>query len=584
MSRDKTTSLENAVGRIDDGATVAAGLALEHAIPFAAGHELIRQDVDGLALVGPISDLLFDQLVGAGCVDRIRAAWVGNVSAGIGYCFRRAVEDGGVDVENHSNFSIALALKAGALGVPYLPTRSLLGSDILAESDSLRTAEDPFSGDPLVLVPAIEPDWSIVHVQRASPAGDVHFWGNTGVTAAAVGAADNVLVTAEEIVDPEVIKSDPSRTLFTRENVAAVAQVPQVLHYQATLVEGDFPAEGEVDVEVAFFAEETGGTALADWRESYEDVSLTNGRIDLLLGSQTPLPDTLFEGSSLYLQLVVEGETLPRLPVASTAFALRAGVAENVASGGVTADGLADAAVTRSSVAERAISSAALANESVSTRALVDDAVTTPKIAGGAVETDELANGAVTSGKLGSQAVDESRLADGAVGTDKLANGAVTESKVATGHLVTGLNGLTDAVRLVEGDDIQITPDAEAGTITIESDSDGGWPSSRRWKTNIEPLGDALALVQRLRGVRYQWIESGETDVGLIAEEVGDVVPEVVTYADNGEDAETVEYARLVALLIEAVKAQQEQIESERAQLEDLKTRIEALERAQSTP
>jgi glutaconate CoA-transferase subunit A len=230
MSQDKTMSLEAAVGQIENGETIAAGLALEHAIPFAAGHELIRQGARGLTLVGPISDLLFDQLVGAGCVDQVRAAWVGNVSAGIGYCFRRAVEAGDLAVENHSNFSIALALKAGALGVPYLPTRSLLGSDILAESDTFRTAEDPFSGEPLVLVPAIHPDWAIVHVQRASPAGDVHFWGNTGVTEAAAGAADKVLVTAEEIVDPEVIKSDPSRTLFTRENVAAVAEVLHGAH------------------------------------------------------------------------------------------------------------------------------------------------------------------------------------------------------------------------------------------------------------------------------------------------------------------------------------------------------------------
>lgn len=230
MPQDKTTSLEAAVEQIGDGATVAAGLALEHAIPFAAGHELIRQETSGLTLVGPISDLLFDQLVGAGCVDRIRAAWVGNVSAGVGYCFRRAVEGGELAVEDHSNFSIALALKAGALGVPYLPTRSLLGSDVLAENDSLQTAADPFSGDPLVLVPAIEPDWAIVHVQRASAAGDVHFWGNTGVTAAAVGAADNVLVTAEDVVESDVIKSDPSRTLFTRENVAAVVEVPDGAH------------------------------------------------------------------------------------------------------------------------------------------------------------------------------------------------------------------------------------------------------------------------------------------------------------------------------------------------------------------
>lgn len=230
MPQDKTTSLEDAVGRIEDGSTVAAGLALEHAIPFAAGHELIRQGASELTLVGPISDILFDQLIAGDCVDRIRAAWVGNVSAGTGYCFRRAAEAGDLDVDNHSNFSIALALKAAAMGVPYLPTRSLLGSDILAESETLRQDEDPFTGAPLALVPAIEPDWALVHVQRASPAGDVHLWGNTGVTEAAVGAAENVLVTAEEVVDAGVIKSDPSRTLFTRENVDAVVEVPEGAH------------------------------------------------------------------------------------------------------------------------------------------------------------------------------------------------------------------------------------------------------------------------------------------------------------------------------------------------------------------
>lgn len=230
MSQDKTASLEAAVSEIPDGASVAAGLALEHAIPTAAGHELIRQGTGDLTLIGPISDILFDQLIGASIVERVRAAWVGNVSAGTGYNYRRAVEGGDLEVENHSNFSVALSLKAAALGVPYLPTRSLLGSDVLAESETFRETEDPFSGDTIVQVPAIEPDWAIVHVQRASPAGDAHFWGNSGVMEAAVGAAENVLVTAEEIVEPEVIKSDPSRTLFTRENVTSVVEVPYGAH------------------------------------------------------------------------------------------------------------------------------------------------------------------------------------------------------------------------------------------------------------------------------------------------------------------------------------------------------------------
>ena len=230
MPTDKQVDMAAAVSAIEPGDSVALGLALEHAIPFAAGHELIRRGTDDLTLLGPISDALFDQLIGAGLVSRVRAAWVGNVSAGTGYEFRRAVESGDLEVEDHSNFSIALALQAGALGVPYLPTRSLLGSDVFAESDLFREAEDPWSGDRLALVPAIQPDWAIVHVQRASPHGDAHFWGNTGITHEAVGAAENVLLTAEEVVDPDVIRSDPSRTSITREQVAAVVECPFGAH------------------------------------------------------------------------------------------------------------------------------------------------------------------------------------------------------------------------------------------------------------------------------------------------------------------------------------------------------------------
>jgi glutaconate CoA-transferase subunit A len=219
-----------AVSGIESGETVATGLALEHAIPFAAGHELARQGTDDLTLVGPISDALFDQLVGCGLVSRIRAAWVGNVSTGLGYQFRRAVEDGDVDVENHSNFSLSLALQAAAMGVPYLPTRSLLGSDIFAESDAFRHQEDPFTGDDLALVPAISPDWTIVHAQRADEYGNTHFWGNEGVIEPAVGAAENVLVTVEEIVDESVIKSDPSRVAITHDQVSAVVECPFGAH------------------------------------------------------------------------------------------------------------------------------------------------------------------------------------------------------------------------------------------------------------------------------------------------------------------------------------------------------------------
>ena len=230
MADSRGTSLTDAVDRIEPGDSIATGLALEHAIPFAAGHELIRQGTGDLTLIGPISDLLFDQLIGAGLVAAVRATWVGNVSAGTGYQFRKAVEGGEIEVEDHSNFSIALSLKAAAMGVPYLPTRSLLGGDILAEHPRIRRGNDPFTDEPIALVPPIKPDWAIVHVQRASPAGDAHVWGNTGITDPAVGAAENVLLTAEEIVDPAVIKSDPSRVAITRDRVDAVVECPMGAH------------------------------------------------------------------------------------------------------------------------------------------------------------------------------------------------------------------------------------------------------------------------------------------------------------------------------------------------------------------
>jgi hypothetical protein len=312
-------------------------------------------------------------------------------------------------------------------------------------------------------------------------------------------------------------------------------------------------------------------------------VPVTDGRLSLLLGGQTPLPDILFDTAPLYLQLTVNEEPLPRLRVASTAYALRAGVAEAVRPGGVAAPALATEAVTAPALADAAVTARALSAASVTAPALADAAVTAPKLAPDAVSTSALADGAVTSAKLGTSAVVGAVLADGAVTTDKLANGAVTASKVATGAAVASLNGLTDAVRLVAGDNVRITSDADGGTVTISADDDNGQPSSRRWKTNVRPL-DGLALVRQLRGVRYEWTTSGAPDVGLIAEEVGAVVPEVVAYAPNGVDAESVNYAKLTALLIEAVKAQQAQIEADRARLADLQARIEALERTPVRP
>jgi glutaconate CoA-transferase subunit A len=223
-------SMRDAVARfVPDGASVCMGAALEALIPFAAGHELIRQGRRDLTLIGPISDILFDQLIGAGCVRRVIAAWVGNVSAGLGHNYRRAVEQGvpaALAVEDHSNLTIAFALQAAALGVPYLPARSLLGTDLPSSNPTFKEAADPWTGAPLLLVPAIAPDVAILHVQRADEEGHAHVWGTLGVTRPAALAAKRVILVAEEIRPRASILSDPGLVLLPALTVAAVVHEP----------------------------------------------------------------------------------------------------------------------------------------------------------------------------------------------------------------------------------------------------------------------------------------------------------------------------------------------------------------------
>ena len=269
----KVRSMHDAIAEfVADGASVAMGLQLEQMIPFAAGHEIIRQKKRGLTLIGPISDILFDQLIGAGCAEKVIAAWVGNVMMGSAYNFRRSAEQDGMKVFNMTNFTLALALQAGAMGVPFMPTKTALGTDTANGSHFFYQIFSPFAPkESLWAVRALNPDVTIVHVQRADAEGNAHCWGNFGVMLEGVRAAKRVIVVAEELVSPEIIRSDPNRTVIPGFLVNAVIECPWGAHPS--------PVQGYYSRDNDFFREyhaetktkENSDTWLREWVYSLAD-------------------------------------------------------------------------------------------------------------------------------------------------------------------------------------------------------------------------------------------------------------------------------------------------------------------------
>src|ERR1700732_4687303 len=204
----KLVQMEEVIARhVPSGSMVLMGAQLEQMIPFSAGHEIIRQGRRDLTLVGPISDILFDQMIGAGCVSRVMAAWIGNASAGMGYCFRRAVEKRiprPIETVDHTNLTLALALHAGAMGVPFLPTYTTLGSDLLQKNGNLREFSSPVSEERLVAVRSLRSGVAILQAPRGDQFGNAHKWGSLGVAVDGARAARKVIVVTEEVVDPSL--------------------------------------------------------------------------------------------------------------------------------------------------------------------------------------------------------------------------------------------------------------------------------------------------------------------------------------------------------------------------------------------
>jgi glutaconate CoA-transferase subunit A len=226
----KLTTLANAVKNlIQDGDTIyAAGFT--HLIPYAAGHEIIRQKRKDLVLARATPDLIYDQMVAAGCARKIIFSYIGNPGVGSLRIIRSEIESGRLDFEEYSHFSMISRLQAGASGLPFIPMNQTAAEDLENANSQYRRIVDPYSGKEVVVVPPLIPDVAIVHVQRADKYGNAQIWGILGEQKEAAFAAEKVIITAEEIVDEEVIRSDPNRTLIPAFIVDAVCHVPFCAH------------------------------------------------------------------------------------------------------------------------------------------------------------------------------------------------------------------------------------------------------------------------------------------------------------------------------------------------------------------
>ncbi len=228
----KVVSMQAAIAaHVRDGDTVVIE-GFTHLINFAAGHEIIRQGRKNLTLCRLTPDLIYDQMIAAGCAKKLVFSWAGNPGAGSLHAFRRAVEKGtpALEIEEYSHFGMVARMSAGAARLPFWVMRNYMGTDLPVANPRIKTVTCPYTGEVLATVPALNPDVTIIAAQRADQNGNAQVWGLLGVQKEAAFASKRVIVVVEELVDESVIRADPNRTLIPGMIVDAVVVEPWGCH------------------------------------------------------------------------------------------------------------------------------------------------------------------------------------------------------------------------------------------------------------------------------------------------------------------------------------------------------------------
>jgi glutaconate CoA-transferase subunit A len=227
----EVVSLREAVSRtIGDGDTVAFE-GFTHLIPFAAAHEVIRQRKRDLTVIRLTPDVIFDQLIGAGCVTKLVFSWGGNPGVGSLHRFRDAVENDwphAIELEEHSHAGMANRFQAGASNLPFAVLRGYVGTDLPARTPSIKPITCPFTGEELTAVQALRPDVGVIHAQRADRVGNVQLWGIVGVQKETVLASERSIVTVEEVVDE--LEPVPGAIVLPHWTVTCVAEARRGAH------------------------------------------------------------------------------------------------------------------------------------------------------------------------------------------------------------------------------------------------------------------------------------------------------------------------------------------------------------------